>query len=161
MQGSRREDFTRMSIKSAHTDQDLCRIVGGWISTRSSHKGPVKDLLERTSPGFVQDLEIKIRARSCKGPLEDFSRIFTRSSQKDRCKIRQGPPLCEKMRFSHQTQGSTCNASISLQVFGRSMLNHGIGRATTNKTSMIRKLKEWKFSFAMPRRDPKHFNEGE
>ena len=57
-------------------------------SARSSRK----DLLERILPGFPQNLLTRTCARSCKDllDLENFSRIFTRSSQKGLYKILQG-----------------------------------------------------------------------
>ena len=58
------------------------------ISTRSS----VKDLwriTEKMPAGFSQDLLIRTCARSCKDLFEDVSRILTRASHEEMCKIMQ------------------------------------------------------------------------
>jgi hypothetical protein len=65
-----------------------CKHLCYMASARSS----CKDLLERILPGFPQNLLTRTCARSCKDllDLENFSRIFTRSSQKGLYKILQG-----------------------------------------------------------------------
>ena len=75
MQGPLREDLNRISARSSH--KNLYKIMHGhiWACTRSW-----KSLLERTSPGCPIHLLIRICATSLKDLLEDFSRVFTRSS---------------------------------------------------------------------------------
>ena len=83
-----RQHVTRISTRSSH--KDVYERGFHLDIARSSHKDPYhplprscNDVLERTLSGSPQDLLIRACTRSY-GPLrEDFTRISTRSSQKD------------------------------------------------------------------------------
>ena len=97
-----REDAARNTKRSPQKDPR--RIIKGllgegfdftWTFTRSSHqdlsKSVQKHYREAELAGSPQDLFRRICARSRKDFFMDFSTIITRSSQKDLCKIQQGP----------------------------------------------------------------------
>ena len=64
----------------------------------ASARSSCKDLLERILPGSPHKIFSQFTCqRSCKDLLEDLTRVSTRYSHKDLCKIMQGP-LCKIMQ---------------------------------------------------------------
>ena len=94
MEGALGEDFNRISTRSSH--KDLCKIIQGSLIERDLHARTSRAPRRTSQDRHKRTERVPLLIHGiCKifmqGPRrEDFTRISTRSSHKDLCKIMQG-----------------------------------------------------------------------